>query len=277
MRSLIKAISANRPFLVDYSIAETHIEAIKKHGFTDLLAQLFGPAPKPYAVGSTFVIPIYGMIGRGLSPMDAIGSADVEVISEWIDEALAAKPARIVFDINSDGGTTEGVEELADKIRGLGIETIAYSAGSMNSAAYWIGSASDRVLVSGSASVGSVGVYLAFMDQSAAAAAAGIKPVVISSGPLKGIGIPGTSLTEDQAAYLQAEVNAIAADFKAAVRGKRRLVKDEDMQGQAMQGKVAAAKGLVTGLAPSLKALIASLDNGAAQPAATAQAAKRKV
>ena len=277
MRSLIKAISANRPFLVDYSIAETHIEAIKKHGFTDLLAQLFGPAPKPYAVGSTFVIPIYGMIGRGLSPMDAIGSADVEVISEWIDEALAAKPARIVFDINSDGGTTEGVEELADKIRGLGIETIAYSAGSMNSAAYWIGSASDRVLVSPSSSVGSIGVYLAFMDQSAAAAAAGIKPVVISSGPLKGIGIPGTSLTEDQAAYLQAEVNAIAADFKAAVRDKRRLVKDEDMQGQAMQGKVAAAKGLVTGLAPSLKALIASLDNGAAQPAATAQAAKRKV
>ena len=277
MRSLIKAISANRPFLVDYSIAETHIEAIKKHGFTDLLAQLFGPAPKPYAVGSTFVIPIYGMIGKGLSPMDAIGSADVEVISDWIDEALAAKPARIVFDINSDGGTTEGVEELADKIRGLGIETIAYSSGSMNSAAYWIASASDRVLVSGSASVGSVGVYLAFMDQSAAAAAAGIKPVVISSGPLKGIGIPGTSLTEDQAAYLQAEVNAIAADFKAAVRGKRRLVKDEDMQGQAMQGKVAAAKGLVTGLAPSLKALIASLDNGAAQPAATAQAAKRKV
>ena len=277
MRSLIKAISANRPFLVDYSIAETHIEAIKKHGFTDLLAQLFGPAPKPYAVGSTFVIPIYGMIGKGLSPMDAIGSADVEVISEWIDEALAAKPARIVFDINSDGGTTEGVEELADKIRGLGIETIAYSAGSMNSAAYWIGSASDRVLVSPSSSVGSIGVYLAFMDQSAAAAAAGIKPVVISSGPLKGIGIPGTSLTEDQAAYLQAEVNAIAADFKAAVRDKRRLVKDEDMQGQAMQGKVAAAKGLVTGLAPSLKALIASLDNGAAQPAATAQAAKRKV
>jgi ClpP class serine protease len=277
MRSLIKAISANRPFLVDYSIAEAHIEAVKKHGLTDLLAQFFGPAPKPYAVGSSFVIPVYGMIGRGLSPMEAIGAADVEVISGWIDEALAAKPARIIFDINSDGGTTEGVEELADKIRGLGIETIAYSAGSMNSAAYWIAAASDRVIVSGSASVGSIGVYLAFMDQSAAAAAAGIKPVVISSGPLKGLGIPGTSLTEEQAAYLQSEVNAIAADFKASVRDKRRLVKDEDMQGQAMQGKVAAAKGLVTGLAPSLKALIASLEGNAAQAAAPAQAAKRKV
>jgi protease-4 len=147
----------------------------------------------------------------------------------------------------------------------------------MNSAAYWIAAASDRVIVSGSASVGSIGVYLAFMDQSAAAAAAGIKPVVISSGPLKGLGIPGTSLTEEQAAYLQNEVNAIAADFKASVRDKRRLVKDEDMQGQAMQGKVAAAKGLVTGLAPSLKALIASLEGNAAQAAAPAQAAKRKV
>ena len=277
MRSLIKAISANRPFLVDYSIAEAHIEAVKKHGLTDLLAQFFGPAPKPYAVGPNYVIPVYGMIGKGLSPIDAIGSADVDVISDWIDDAMAAKPARIIFDINSDGGTTEGVEELADKVRGLGIETIAYSSGSMNSAAYWIGSASDRVIVSPSSSVGSVGVYLAFMDQSAAAAAAGIKPVVISSGPLKGLGIPGTSLTEDQAAYLQSEVNAIAADFKAAVRNKRSLVKDEDMQGQSMQGKIAAAKGLVTGLAPSLKALIASLGGNPSQAAAPVQAAKRKV
>lgn len=131
----------------------------------------------------------------------------------------------------------------------------------MNSAAYWIGSASNRLVVAPSASVGSIGVYLAYMDQSAAAAAAGIKPVVISSGPLKGMGIPGLSLTDDQAAYLQAEVNAIAADFKAAVRKKRALVKDEDMQGQSMQGKVAIAKGLATGSAPTLKALLASLEN----------------
>jgi ClpP class serine protease len=267
MRSLIKAISANRPFLVDYSIAEAHIEAVKKHGFTDLLAQFFGPAPKPYAVGSTFVIPIYGMIGKGLSPIDALGASDVETVSDWIDQAVAAKPARIVFDINSDGGTTEGVEELADKIRSLGIETIAYSSGSMNSAAYWIASASDRVLASGSASVGSIGVYMCFMDQSAAAAAAGIKPVVISSGPLKAMGIPGTSLTEPQAAYLQAEVDAIATDFKAAIKLKRSLVNEEDMQGQSMQGKVAAAKNIVTGLAPSLKDLLASLEGGPIQAA----------
>ena len=261
MRSLIKAITASRPFLVDYSIAETHIEAVKKHGLTDILAQFFGPSPKPYQVGATYVIPIVGMIGRSLSPIERLGATDVDQVNDWIDEALAANPARIVFDINSDGGTTEGVEELADKIRGLKIETIAYSSGSMNSAAYWIASASNRLVVAPSASVGSIGVYLAYMDQSAAAAAAGIKPVVISSGPLKGMGIPGLSLTEEQAAYLQAEVNAIAADFKAAVRLKRSLVKDEDMQGQSMQGKVAIAKGLATGSAPTLKALLTSLEN----------------
>jgi ClpP class serine protease len=277
MRSLIKAISSARPFLVNYQIAEAHIEAVKKHGLTDLLAQFFGPAPKPYAVGSTYVIPIYGMIGKGLSPMEAIGSADVEVISDWIDEAMATAPARIVFDINSDGGTVEGVEELADKIRGLPVETIAYSSGSMNSAAYWIGgSAADRVIVSPSSSVGSVGVYMAYMDQSAAAAAAGIKPVVITSGPLKGTGVPGTSLSAAQFDNLQAEVNAMAEDFKAAVRSKRTLVKEEDMQGQSMQGKVAAAKGLVTGLAPSLKALISSLEKPSPLQAAAAQATRRK-
>jgi len=276
MRSLIKAITSGRPFLVDYTIAENHIEAVKKHGFTDLLAQLFGPAPKPYQVGNTFVIPIAGLIGKGLAPIESIGATDVEKVNDYIDEALAANPARIIFDVNSDGGTTEGVEELADRIRALNIETIAYSSGSANSAAYWIASACDRLIVSGSASVGSIGVYVAFMDQSAAAEAAGIKPVVISSGPLKGMGMPGLSLTDSQAAYLQDEVNSIAADFKAAVKMKRSLVKEEDMQGQSMQGKVAVAKNLATGSAPTLKALLASLDMGL-QQANAKPTAKRKI
>jgi len=83
---------------------------------------------------------------------------------------------------------------------------------------------------------------------------------VIKSGSLKGAGIEGTSLSDAQRANLQEQVNAIHADFREAVRGKRRGVDDEDMEGQVFSGKVAAQKGLVTGITPSFQRLVAELN-----------------
>jgi ClpP class serine protease len=280
MRNLIKAINGNRPFLVDYQIAKDHLELKAKQGFTDLLSQFFGETPKPYVTkGGTYVIPIVGMIGKGLSPLDAIGSVDVEKIDDQIDEALASNPARIVFHINSDGGAVDGVEELADKIRSLPVDTIAFSSGSMNSAAYWIGSAANRVVVSPSSSIGSVGVYLTLLDQSAQAKASGLEVKVYKSGQFKGIGIPGTSTTPEQDDYLQKEVDALAETFKASVKMKRKMVQDSDLQGQSMPGKVAAQKGFATGLANSLKDLLAQLEGSqmkANAPALGIPTAKKK-
>lgn len=269
MRNLIKAIQGNRPFLVDYQIAQDHIQLKKSAGLTDIIKQMFGDAPKPYQVGGTFVIPVQGMIGKGLSPIEAIGAADVETIDDQIDQALAANPSRIVFNINSDGGTVDGVEELADKIRSLPVETIAFSSGSMNSAAYWIGSACTRVIVSPSSSIASVGVYLTLLDQSAQAKAAGLEVKVYKSGQFKGIGIPGTATTPEQDDYLQREVDALAETFKASVKMKRKMVQDSDLQGQSMPGKLAAQKGFATGLANSLKELLAQLEGGQATQASS--------
>jgi ClpP class serine protease len=265
MRNLIKAINGHRPFLVDYQIAKQHLELKSKQGLTDLLSQIFGEAPKPYQVGGTYIIPLKGMISKGLSPLEAIGAVDVEKVDDQIDEALAANPKRILFDINSDGGTVDGVEELAAKIRSLPIDTIAFTSGSMNSAALWIGAAANRVLVTPSSSVGSVGVYVTLLDQSAQAKSAGIEVKVIKSGALKGIGIPGAPVTSEQEAYLQQEVDQLADTFKASVKMKRKLVKEEDMQGQSFSGKVAAQKGFATGLVSSLKDLLVQLEGKGAK------------
>lgn len=266
MRSLIKAINGQKVFLVDYQIAKQHLATTEKLGFTDLISKFFGEAPKPYQVGSTYVIPVVGMIGKGLSPIEAIGAADVDVLDDWIDQAVAANPKQIVFNINSDGGTVDGVEELASKIRGLKIPTVAFSAGSMNSSAYWIGSAADRVVVSPSASVGSVGVYAVVTDLSAQAKAMGINVKVFRSDELKGIGIPGTEMTTAQEAYLQKSVIETANTFKANVKMKRKMVADADLTGASISGREAAAKGLATGLVDSFKVLMAQLEPGASKP-----------
>jgi ClpP class serine protease len=270
MRNLIKAINGQKVFLVDYQIAQQHLAATEKLGFTDLISKFFGEAPKPYQVGSTYVIPVSGMIGKGLSPMEAIGATDVEVLDDWIDEAFAANPKQIVFNINSDGGTVDGVEEISAKIRGLSIPTIAFSSGSMNSSAYWIASACSRVVVSPSASVGSIGVYAVINDVSEQAKAMGIKVKVFRSDELKGIGVPGAEVTSAQEAYLQKSVMDTANTFKANVKLKRKMVADADLVGSSMSGRDAALKGLATGLVDSFKVLMSQLE-----PVAYKQAFKK--
>jgi signal peptide peptidase SppA len=166
----------------------------------------------------------------------------------------------IVVDISSPGGTVTGVEEAALALSRSSKKTVAYTETEAASAAYWIGSSADRFVATPSATVGSIGVYMAIPDYSKAFEAAGVRMDVIKSGTLKGAGIPGTSLSDAQRADLQAQVEAIHADFKAAVRGKRKMAKDEDMEGQVFSGKEAARKGLVTGLGSNLRSLIADLN-----------------
>ena len=262
MRFLTNGLSGREPLLIDPAKAKDHAVLAEKFGFTDMLAQLFGVAPKPYVVDGIGVIPVVGVIGKGLSPLEKMmGAADVNDIGDAID-AMAANPEveKVAFQIASPGGTVTGVEELANKVRSLSLAkpTLAYTDSEMASAAYWIASAADRVISSPSATVGSIGVYLAIPDYSKAAEMAGIKMVVIKSGKFKGAGIEGTSLNADQVENLQASVDSIHADFKAAVSMKRKMVKADAMEGQTFSGKQAAQQGLVTGLADSFNEALRS-------------------
>jgi signal peptide peptidase SppA len=253
MRFLTNGLSGREPLLIDPTKAKDHAVLAEKFGFTDMLAQLFGVAPKPYVVDGIGIIPVVGVIGKGLSPLEKMmGAVDINDLSDQVD-AMAADPAvdKIAFQVSSPGGTVTGVEELANKIRNLGKPTMAYTDSEMASAAYWISSAADKVTASPSSSVGSVGVYMAIPDYSEAAKMAGIKMVVIKSGKFKGAGIEGTSLDEGQMGNLQEGVDTIHAEFKEAVNMKRKMVKAEAMEGQVFSGKQAAAQGLVTGLADS--------------------------
>lgn len=256
------ALSGREPLLIDPSRAKDHAALAEKFGFTDMLASLFGEAPKPYVVDGIGVVPIRGVISKDVSPLEKMmGAVDVNDVSAVVD-AFAANPdvQKIAFRISSPGGTVTGVEELANKVRNLEKPTMAYTDSEMASAAYWIGSAADRVVASPSSSVGSVGVYMAIPDMSKYYEANGVSMVVIKStgSPLKGAGIEGTSLSADQVSNLQESVDAIHADFIAGVKAKRALVADSALRGQVFSGKQAAVQGLVTGIADSFEKALAS-------------------
>ena len=261
MRFLTNGLSGREPLLIDPAKAKDHAVLAEKFGFTDMLAQLFGVAPKPYVTADGIgVIPVVGVIGKGLTPIEKMmGASDVDELSAALD-AFAMNPdvTHIALQVSSPGGTVTGIEELANKVRNLEKPTMAYTDTEMASSAYWISSAADRVVASPSSTVGSIGVYMAIPDYSKAADMAGMKMVVVKSGKFKGVGIEGTSLTDEQITNLQESVDLMAAEFKASVLMKRKMVKAESMEGQAFSGKQAAAQGLVTGLADSFSEALRS-------------------
>jgi signal peptide peptidase SppA len=278
MRFLLNGLNGREALLIDPAKANDHRILAEKFGFTDMLAQLFGEVPKAYiAEDGTGVIPIAGVIGKGLSPIEKMtGAVDVNAIADAIDE-FSANPqvTRIAFQVSSPGGTVTGVEELANKVRNISKPTMAYTDSEMASAAYWIASAADKVVASPSSTVGSIGVYMTIADMTEMAKAQGIKMVVIKSGKFKGAGIPGTSLSEEQVANLQQGVDEIHADFKASVLQTRKLVKAEDMEGQVFSGKQAAQRNLVTGLADSFSEAVAMWAENSIAPAPAVPAKKK--
>jgi signal peptide peptidase SppA len=217
------------------------------------LKAVLGERPKSERKGKTMFIPIDGPIGYKITPLDrALGACDAEDVAQAF-EAAEADPnvERIVFDINSPGGTVRGIPELADAIANSKKHTTAFTDTHAESSAYWIASQCREVVATPGASVGSVGVFMVVPDYSKKAENEGIKMRVFKAGKHKAAGLIGTSLTPEQEAKMDADCSDLWQDFKGAVKGKRTLVRDEDLEGQSFIARKAAQRGLITGIAKS--------------------------
>jgi len=197
------------------------------------------------------VIPVRGVISKDISRMERIsGAVDVREIGQRLESALADPMVEgIVLAIDSPGGTVQGVPELAARIAEINTikPVIAYTDGLMASAAYWLASGSEAIIAARSSTIGSIGVYLAFLDESRALELAGYKMELIKSSesPLKAAGLPGTSLSEAQRADFQRSVDYLYDLFAQFVRENRSRVDGEAMRGQTMFGDQAVGAGLI--------------------------------
>ncbi len=174
-------------------------------------------------------IPVHGIISKRMNMVADIsqrkGTA-IEAIARDFQAALSDESvSKIILDIDSPGGTVDGVADLADLIfssRGKK-PILAFADGQMASAAYWIGSAADRVFATQSADVGSIGVYSVVRDFSTMEHNAGIKTTIIKAGRYKAAGHPSQRLSDDEQSVLQDEINAHYRLFVEAVRRNRSM------------------------------------------------------
>jgi ClpP class serine protease len=135
--------------------------------------------------------------------------------------------------------TAAAIDAAADFVR-----CEAVTDGLMCSACYDMVAGCSRIYCTPSAVVGSIGAMTAFLDQSIRYEMAGLKVEMFTSGPIKGTGQPGTALTDEQRAYLQAGVDKYAEMFKSHVR-QHRMMDEADMHGGTFIGSDAVDAGLV--------------------------------
>jgi capsid assembly protease len=199
------------------------------------------------------VIPIRGVIAHRMGLLEqSSGGASTEGIGQMVDAAMADDSiGSVIYDVDSPGGTVTGVQELAAKIfnyRGQK-KQIAHVNGMAASAAYWLASQADELVSIPSGRAGSIGVYTAHADLSAALEKEGVKVTVISAGKHKVEGQPYQPLSAEALAFLQSEVDEAYGLFvKDVARGRGVSVSDVKHgygEGRALTAKDAKAAGLI--------------------------------
>lgn len=203
--------------------------------------------PQMEEIDGIAIIPVYGPVGRNLDVWDKrSGCTDYNDLMQELEAAEDSESVRaILLDLDTPGGMVNGTPETADRIAAIDKPIYCYSGGLICSAGYWIASSTDGIFATRSADIGCIGVYSAFMDLSEMAKMMGIKVQVFSSGTYKGMGTPGTSLTKEQEALIQARIMEMAQMFYDHVHDNRDDIDDDDMQGQTFKAAAAADRGFI--------------------------------
>jgi signal peptide peptidase SppA len=207
-------------------------------------------------------IPVPGVILKGATAFEkGLGAVAVEDVMTDLREAAENDDVSGVFlDVDSPGGTVGGVPELGDLVAEVArIKPVrVFTDGMLCSAAYWMAAGATDIVASRSADVGSIGVYVPWIDDSEAFAMEGVTVEIITNegADLKGMGYPGTSLTEAQRAELVASVNETADEFHEHVLAYRSVHEPADtFRGQSFTAKTAKARGLVDDVMDRVSAL----------------------
>lgn len=207
--------------------------------------------------GGIAVLPLYGVIVQRAGMMtDYSGGTSTQQFSAMLKDALADDAvSQVLIDIDSPGGSVFGVAELASELLQARTQKpiIAIANATAASAAYWLGVCASELYVTPSGEVGSIGVWMAHEDVSAAMEDAGVKTTLVSAGKYKTEGNPYQPLDEAAKAFMQDRTNEYYRSFTAAVARGRNVpisqARDGMGQGRMLGAAAAMSEKMVDGIA----------------------------
>jgi signal peptide peptidase SppA len=213
------------------------------------------------------VIPIHGSLVRRTSGLEAdSGLTSYQSVQHMLELARDdASVDAILLDIDSPGGESSGVFDLADKIRTIGLQKPVWAVANdmAFSAAYALASGAQRVFVSRTGGVGSIGVIAMHVDQSVKDAQDGLHYTAVYAGSRKNDLSPHGPMTTEAQRFLQGEVDRVYGLFVDTVARHRGLSSNAVRETEAgvFFGKDAVRAGLADAVGTLDDALLALTDS----------------
>ena len=196
------------------------------------------------------VVSISGTLVRRTQGLQAeSGLTSYEAIEEEVLDAATDPGVRgILLDIDSPGGEAAGLPDLMDALRQAGELKPMWAVANDEafSAAYGIATTAERIYLSRTGGVGSVGVIAVHLDHSQADARAGLDYTIFRGGEYKAEHNSLEPLTDHARQTLQGEVDRLHGMFAQMVAENRGLSTDTVMATQAglSFGPLAVTAGL---------------------------------
>lgn len=196
------------------------------------------------------IVPVSGPLFRYANLFTQIsGASSYDVLARDFTAALENPDvSAILLNIDSPGGDANGNSEFSDMVYAArGKKPVwAYVGGMGASAAYWIASSAEQVIISDTSILGSIGVVVGVTDRKEADAKSGVRnyEIVSTQSPYKRVD-PGTDTGRSK---IQEMIDALAGVFVAKV-ARNRGVSEETVlsdfgQGGVFVGQAAVNAGL---------------------------------
>lgn len=202
------------------------------------------------AHGNVARIPINGVILSGESQSYLTEPvAPAKELIDFIKKADARPELRaIVLDISSPGGSAVASQMVADAVANANKTVYAFIREQGTSGAYWVASASDKIIAHELSATGSIGVISSYLEFSGLLQDYNVTYQRLVAGKYKDIGTPFRKLTPEEEQILQKKLDVIHDAFITAVAENRHLPKEKVTAlatGMFYLGKEAKEMGLV--------------------------------
>jgi signal peptide peptidase SppA len=262
-----------RPLLIARAKLEVILDVLGPRfagGSLEVVNQKADPLPlTSITVERIAVISVIGTLVSRSGYLDAAsGLQAYSDIAGAITAAMDDASVRgVILDIDSPGGEVGGLFDLVEQILAIRSASAKPLWAMANecalSAAYAIASAADRLYVTRTGEVGSIGVVAVHVDESGADAKAGLSWSFVFAGDQKVDGNAHEPLSQRARASIQADVDRLYSEFCALVAANR------GMGSEAVRGTAAAiyrgALAVRTGLADRLGTLDLAIAEMAAE------------
>lgn len=225
-------------------------------------AQRLAGAQRAFVIDGVAILPITGPIFPRANMMTEMsGATSVTMLQN--DHRVAMNNAdvgAILPLIDSPGGAVSGINAFADQLAAGAKRkpTVAYVSGTAASAAYWIASAANEIILDRTSLVGSIGVVAAVPVQVAPDSEGEIWLDIVSTGaPNK----RPDAMSDEGRAEIIATLDAIERQFVADVAKGRKTTVAKVLSDFGAGGVKVGADGVAAGMADKVQSYEATLSS----------------